>query len=362
MPETKTRRKPPGRDFSFRIARIAGIDLRVHVSFLLIVVVFALGSAGPAGPGVASGLGWLGLIFACVVAHEMAHSLVARRRGATVNAIVLLPIGGVSKLENLPENPRDEFAIAVVGPLTSFAIAGVGAIACLLAGVRLLPVDLARGAIVHRLLWLNLLLGAFNLLPAFPLDGGRVLRALLERRLDLATATRRAAKVGRLLALAMVAAGIAFNVWLVVIGIFVYVGASSEEVATIVHARIKDLRVRDVMVADPATVEALARAGDTAAAIRSTAQRDFPVVSLGRYVGMLSAEAAEEAPRDVLAADLADREAPTLAPDDPLEGGAMQALGESRRAALAVLREDAVVGLLRQEDVARTLRRATRAR
>src|SRR5712691_8398989 len=116
------------RSASFSIGHVAGIDIRVHFTFLLLVALFALGSSGPGGPGVVGGLIWLVIIFGCVVAHELAHSLVARRRGATVREILLLPIGGVSKLENLPESPSDEFAIAIAGPAASLALAGVAAL------------------------------------------------------------------------------------------------------------------------------------------------------------------------------------------------------------------------------------------
>lgn len=242
------------RRWSIPIGRIFGIQIRVHVTFALIVLLFWWASTAPDGLGLASGMVWLGLIFASVTVHELSHSVVARRRGVGVRAIVLLPIGGVSEMETMPEEPADEFAIAIVGPLTSLAIgiAAFGAAAAL--ELELWPPDLAGGALVSRLAWLNIILAGFNLLPAFPLDGGRVFRSLLERTSDLEGATRRAARTGRFFAFLMMAVGVLFNPWLLVIGVFVYLGASAEEAATIVHHRLEDLRVRDVMRPLPANV------------------------------------------------------------------------------------------------------------
>ncbi|MGZ4536093.1 MAG: site-2 protease family protein, partial [Nocardioidaceae bacterium] len=148
-PPTSLRHAP--RQYSLLVARVSGIEIRVHVTFFLLVALFALGSTGPGGPGPVGGLLWLALIFSCVVVHELAHSLVARRRGAEVREIVLLPIGGVSKLEHLPETPSDEFAIAAVGPAASVALAlGAGGLAALLRQ-PLLPVDLYGGPLLARL-------------------------------------------------------------------------------------------------------------------------------------------------------------------------------------------------------------------
>ncbi|MEX2556135.1 MAG: site-2 protease family protein [Actinomycetota bacterium] len=349
--------KGPGgaaRDLSFPIGRVAGIEIRVHVTFLVLIVLFAAGSAGPNGPGALSGLAWLVIIFSCVLAHELAHSIVARQRGALVRAIVLLPIGGVSKLENLPEAPRDELAIAIVGPLTSYAIAVIAALGAAAAGIAFLPIDLYDGPFVHRLVWFNLLVGTFNLLPAFPLDGGRVLRSLLERRMDLEAATKRAASIGRLLAGVMVMAGLFVNFWLVVIGAFVYFGASTEEVATVIHARARGLRARDVMLHQPLTVDARMPIANVVDEMRYSAQRDFPVLSQGVYFGMLYAEAIAESSAASRTLEATDRSAPTLGPADPIEGEVMSSLLSGRQAA-AVVEDGRVVGLLRRDDLMRVL-------
>ncbi len=346
------------RDLSFPIGRVCGIQLRVHVTFFLIVLLFALGSTAPGGPGLLGGMVWLVIIFTCVLIHELSHSLVARRRGATVKGIVLLPIGGVSQLENLPESPSDEFAIAVVGPLASFAVGAVAAVAAAALKVPLWPIDLYNGPLLPRTAWFNVIIGAFNLLPAFPMDGGRVLRSLLERRMSLEAATRLAARIGRVFAGLMVVGGVFFNIWFVLIGLFVFFGASSEEAATIIHARIKDLLVRDVMVTDPATVDASTPVGYILDMTRHTSQREFPVIEAGRYVGMAVADALIAVPPQAPVGHVTDRACPAVSPMDPLEKVEVEVLGPSGRPAAAVVAEGRVVGLLTQADIGRLVRRA----
>jgi Zn-dependent protease len=254
----------PRRRQAWRIGRVAGIDLRIHPTFLIHVAHAVLRAFGPP----VSGLAWLTAVFGSVVVHELAHSLVAKRRHIPVHDIVLLPIGGVSEVERLPDHPGDELAVAIVGPLTSFAVAGISAATLLVSGGRLFPIDLTNGAFVHRLTWVNVMLGAFNLLPAFPLDGGRVLRALLAARHGLERATRSAASLGRALAVVIGVIGIFADAWLLLIAAFVYFGSRAEEAATIMHVRLAGRRVRDVMIAAteaevlPALAPAHVRADD----------------------------------------------------------------------------------------------------
>jgi Zn-dependent protease len=248
--ETRSADRPQGHRTSFPVARVSGIEVRVHWTFLLLLALFAW--AGPqSGFGSSeAAVAWVVLLFACVVAHEFAHSIVARRRGGDVHEILLFPLGGVSKLEHLPEAPADEFAIAIAGPLCSLGLAVGAALLALALGRPLLPPDLVHGPWLARMAWANALLAAFNLIPAFPLDGGRVFRALLERRLDLLRATRVATRVGHALAVAFVVVGLFADLWLVFIGVFVFFGASAEERATIVHTRLKGHQVFEVMRVD----------------------------------------------------------------------------------------------------------------
>lgn len=354
---------PRGRErprWSARVARVAGIDVRVHVTFLLLVVLIAVASQSPGGPGAIAGVAWLVVVFTCVVVHEFAHSIVARARGAGVREILLLPIGGVSRLENLPERPVDELAIAVAGPAASVGLAAVAALVAYAARVPLWPITLWSGPWVARIAWLNAILAAFNLLPAFPLDGGRVLRSLLERRMDLETATHRAATVGRALAVALVVAGFLVDVWLVFIGMFVFFGASAEEAATIVHARIGRMRVRDVMLRAPLALDGRETVAAVEAVIEPSAQRAFPVLVDGEYVGMATAEVLR-GPATTRVGDRADRNAPGVGPGAALESEGLPALRASVTRAVPVLEEGRIVGLLREEDVIDAMRRGAAA-
>jgi len=332
------------------IGHVADIDIRVHVSFLLLVALFAFAGAAPGGPGVPSSLAWLVALFACVLLHELAHCFVGRRHGLVVHEIDLLPIGGISRLESFPEDPADEFAVAIAGPIASLLLGVLAALLALATSERLYPVDLVAGPFLVRLAWVNVLLALFNLLPAFPLDGGRVFRALLERRHDLADATRIAGRTGRWFAAALMAVGLVVNVWLTVIGLFVWFGANAEERATLVHLRLAHRRVRDVMLAHPTTLDARVPVRDVRLLARRNPQRVYPVLRDGSYAGTVDITAVDRAPFDSHVGDLVDLRAATVAPDDDLETRLEVLLG-APGGAVPVVEGGRVVGLLRVDEV-----------
>ena len=291
--------------WSLPLGRIGGIEVRVHASFSVLVALVLL-TSGQVEGGAPAALLWLALIFACVLVHELAHCAVARRRGVAVSEILLLPIGGLSRMERLPEVARDEFAIAVVGPLSSFGLALLAGLAAVSRGDELLPPTLVVGAMPTRLFWFNLLLGAFNLLPAFPLDGGRVLRALLETRLDLEQATHQAARLGRLVAVLLVVVGVLVNLWLILIGVFVYLGAAAEEAATVLHVRLAGRRVADLM---------------------------------------------HPAPPQLAGTALDPREEWWIEADDPVNEEVLERLGHAPRHAMLAVREGRVIGVVSRGDL-----------
>ena len=218
---------------SVRVGSLLGVEVRLHWTFVGLVALVAWLDAGAGTGAVIGGLSWLGAVFGSVLVHEASHCVVARRRGAIVDDILLTPLGGMSQLHEMPERPDDELAIALVGPLTSLALALASAGACVLLGGRLWPPALFVGSWFARLAWLNVLLGAFNLLPALPMDGGRVLRALLARTRTRRAATVQAARIARALALGMIVIGFGYDVWLVLIGLFVLLGANAEQQAAL---------------------------------------------------------------------------------------------------------------------------------
>ena len=239
---------------SFKIGSAWGIPIELHLTFiLLIVAVFILFY-----PQIYSFVLIL-FLFVFVVFHELAHSVVARRYGIKVRKIILYPIGGVSEIEEIPENPSIEWRMAIAGPLTSLilggAFLGINQFISIQIPLSTVPSSiLSSGNLLLDLGFINLLLGAFNLIPAFPMDGGRVFRALLAERMKFSDATKYAAYIGRIFGILMVVVGVFSNFWLIVIGVFVYIGASEEAEQTIVSTTLASVRVKDVMQSEVGAV------------------------------------------------------------------------------------------------------------
>ncbi len=242
--------------FSFKIGSIWGIPIELHLTFLLLMVaVFAIFY-----PQIYFFILIL-FLFVFVVFHELAHSIVARHYGIKVRKIILYPIGGVSEIEEIPENPSIEWRMAFSGPVTSMVLGGILLLVNQFVTIQI-PLSVVPSTIpsVGNLLldlgFLNLSLGAFNLIPAFPMDGGRVFRALLAERLKYSDATKYAVYLGRIFGIGMVIAGIFLPGYflLIIVGIFVYIGASEEAEQTILTTTLANVRVRDVMIAYVAAV------------------------------------------------------------------------------------------------------------
>jgi Zn-dependent protease len=232
------RRRPRG----WVVARVAGIDLRLHPSLLVLLIAAGSGLFGSRPEALA----WLLVVFGSVVIHELAHSLVARRRGVVVRDIVLLPIGGMSEFEHLPSSPGAQTAVAAAGPLASFGVGTVAAIFGFAFGDPVWRADVLEGGVLHDIAWLNLALGAFNLLPALPLDGGRLLRARFATRMDADEATVRAGRIGGHLAWALIVLGALVDFWLLLIGAFVLVVGRAESKVAAVRLELGDLRVAEL--------------------------------------------------------------------------------------------------------------------
>ena len=222
--------------WSWRIGRIAGIDVRMHVTFLLLVA-WVAAQDYLVHRDLAEALG--GVIFVCllfgiVVLHELGHAATARRFGVRTREIMLLPIGGVARLERMPTEPSQELLVALAGPAVNVVLAAAIYL-CLAVRQGLAPIgDAVRvgGGLLDQLFWVNVSLAAFNLIPAFPMDGGRVLRALLAMRLGYVRATQVAASIGQAMAMLFVVLGFVFNPFLVFIGLFVWLGAAQEAANT----------------------------------------------------------------------------------------------------------------------------------
>ena len=243
--------------WSLNIGTIAGTAVRVHVTFLLFLGWIFGASWVAGGPEAAwQALAFLVLLFACVVAHEFGHIFTARAFGVSTPDVTLLPIGGVARLERIPEAPYQEFLVAIAGPLVNVAIT-IALIVVAGAQVNigdLYAVESPDASMIDRLAAVNLFLAVFNMIPAFPMDGGRVLRALLAARLGYVRATKVAAFIGQGVAFALGVIGVFSNPMLIFIAIFVYLAASSEAHAVALRAMSRGLPVSAAMTTHFATL------------------------------------------------------------------------------------------------------------
>lgn len=276
---------------SFRIATIAGIQLRVHWTFLLLLAWLLLapllrGDEQALGAGLRSA-GFILSIFACVVLHEFGHALAARAFGIGTRDVTLLPIGGVARLERMPEKPGQELIVALAGPAVNVVIVLLlTPILLLIEGPKALTppedMDLQKAHFLAALAAVNIMLVVFNMLPAFPMDGGRVLRALLAMAMSRPAATRIAAAVGQVASIGLALLGLlGGNIFLMLIALFVFLGAAAEAQATAADEALRGMRVSDAMVRRFRVLfdsDTLQSATDE---LLAGSQQDFPVLRSG---------------------------------------------------------------------------------
>lgn len=288
--------------WSLRIGRVAGISIFVHITFLLLPLWIGFSGYAVRKNWADAGLGVLFILvlFGIVVLHELSHALTARRFGIGTRDITLLPIGGVARLERLPEQPKQELLVALAGPAVNvclavllFAIVGAGSEL-----EQVAQVGVPGNEFLVSLMWVNVALAVFNLIPAFPMDGGRVLRALLALRMSYARATNLAAGVGQTLALVFAFAGLASilfghfgpisNPFLLLIGLFVWVGASQEAGLVQMRSALQSVPVTQFMITDFHTLSPGDSLAQAAEYLLGGWQRDFPVLENGKAVGLLT--------------------------------------------------------------------------
>ncbi len=290
--------------WSFPAGRLFGVDIRIHLTFVfLLVFVWFTQSVSMGAGGAMRGLALIAIVFGSVVLHELGHAVVARRNGLAVQAIILLPIGGVTLMEETSQQRPDlarDVRIAIAGPVVNLLIAAVAAVIIL----TLFPQAklwghpfFHPGNLPRSLFWGNVFLGLFNLLPAYPMDGGRVLRAMLAERMDYVAATRRAVSVGQGLAMMMMLIGLVWNVWLVLIGFFVFLGAQMEDRSVLFHSVLDSVRMEDVMLTGFSILSPADTLEDALSKAVHTLQDDFPVVRGSDMVGVINKQSIVEALR-----------------------------------------------------------------
>jgi Zn-dependent protease/predicted transcriptional regulator len=344
--------------WSWKIGQLAGIDLRIHATFVLVLgwVLVSYWMAGKSMDAMLAGMAFILALFACVVFHEMGHAIAARKFGIQTRDITLLPIGGLARLERLPEEPRQELWVALAGPAVNLAIA------TLLFGWLTLThqwepfsrLGIAAGPFVERLLMANVWLMLFNLIPAFPMDGGRVLRALLASRMTYPKATQVAASVGQALAFTFGFVGLFTTPMLLFIGLFVWIGASQEACAAQIRSALSGTPARAAMLTD---FETLWCSDTLADAVRTTlrgSQHDFPVLDRERVVGVLTRTdllvALTEFGQDHPVKSVMHREFLIAEPAEMLEM-AFQRLQECDCHTMPVIHDGRMVGLITMDNL-----------
>lgn len=343
--------------WSWKIGKLAGIDLYVHATFFLLIVwiVVLHWIEGRSLHAVASGIAFILALFACVVLHEFGHALTARHYGIPTKDITLLPIGGVSRFERMPEEPWQEFWVAVAGPLVNVAIAAIlYGVLFFTSGFKPVALSLTSGPWLTRILMANIALAVFNLIPAFPMDGGRVLRALLGTRMDHVRATQVAAAVGQALALVFGLIGLFRDPFLVFIALFVWIGAAHEAHSVQIKEAFFGIPIRTAMQTHFSTLTTNNTLGDAVKAVLDGSQHDFPVMWGDRVMGILTRanllSGLSQYGPDQLVTSVMQREFDTAEPNEMLEA-VLNRLSTSPIRIMPVLQDGTLVGLVTVENL-----------
>lgn len=344
--------------WSLRVGRFFGIDVYLHFTFVLLLGFLGFVTWQTTGSidATLNGVAFIATLFGCVLLHEFGHALMARRYGIKTSDITLLPIGGVARLERMPENPRQELLVALAGPAVNVVIAVVLFLWLALTGglTSASELTLAHGPVLQRLMLINLLIVGFNLLPAFPMDGGRVLRALLAVRWGRRRATAIAANVGQGMAILFGIVGFFYNPFLVFIAIFVFLGAQAEAGLVEMQAALKGLRVRDAMMTRFRTLSTQDTLTKAMEELLAGAQQDFPVMANDQTIGILRrndlVKGLTEHGGDTAVSEVMCRECASVEPAASLRR-TMETMQAQKCSSVPVVQDDRIVGLLTIENI-----------
>jgi len=336
---------------SIKLFRVFGISVEMHISFLILPVLFWL-TLGIKGVALILG------VFVCVTLHELCHALQAKKFGVKADRIILLPIGGVASMGSIPDKPYQEFRIAIAGPLFNIILAAI----LYYPAYRFLGPDIFFSMnlatwphVIAYLYWLNILLAVFNLLPAFPMDGGRILRALLARVMTLQKATRIAVGFGYLFIFLFVAWGIMVgNIWLLIIAFFVYISATQEASHVEITETLKRLKVRDILPDGYLSVEPDTKLSKVLEMVFHSHQEDFPVMESGLLAGIVTRadiiSAIHQFGVDKTVGDIMTRNFPAAGPSDSLTK-IHKLMEESGLRAIPIMEAGKLLGLITMEDL-----------
>jgi Zn-dependent protease/predicted transcriptional regulator len=284
------------KNWSIPAGRLFGVELRLHVTFALLLAFVMVTESYAGGPrGAIRGFLLVVIIFGSVIAHELGHAVTAMGYGIGVRSIVLLPIGGITLMEDQSRtspNPRRDMRVSLAGPMVNLVLAvffGTG-ILIFFPQINLFAKPwVASSNLLRSLVWTNIFLGAFNILPFYPMDGGRVLRAFLSTRMNYLVATRRAVLVGQAFAITLLVIGVKINdSWLIMIAVFLFFGAQVEDRSAVFQSVLESVRMEDVMLTDFKTLSPADTLEDALQKVVHSLQDDYPVVRGGDMVGTIS--------------------------------------------------------------------------
>ncbi|TQD28417.1 M50 family metallopeptidase [Methanolobus vulcani] len=355
---------------SYKIGSIMGIPIKVHITFLFILPIFALvfatnpqpyGFADIGSPAITYGLSLLTtiLLFVCVLLHELGHSYIAKSYGVEIKDITLMLLGGVSSMEEIPREPSQEFKMAFAGPLVSLII-----------GFGLLGLNIATSSLIssYSTTWLylmvnilatiNIILALFNLIPAFPMDGGRILRSMFAKRMSYIKATHYAASVGKMFAFMMALIGVVSNLWLLLIAFFVYIGASEEDKSTTVTVSLERYKVGDIMSKDVISVEPEMTVEELSHFMFENKHLGYPVIKSNSLKGIVTfTDIRNVMPHEryaVLVSDVMTKDVVTL-PSSASAAEAFKVMTINNIGRVLVMDDDIVKGILSRTDLMRSL-------
>ncbi len=357
---------------SIQIGKIMGIPIKLHITFLLILPIFAwffaisgpvvffnflmLGGFSdikPAIPRYVLSLSATILLFTSVLLHELGHSYVAKKHGTNIQSITLFLFGGVSSMEEIPRNPKVEFKMALAGPGVSL----------LIGSILIIIYELLRaGDPFLRLVWsigsINILLSFFNLLPAFPMDGGRVLRAWLAGRMSYIKATRTAAGIGKMFAIFMGIFGLFAGLWFILIAFFIYIGASEEEKATEVSVVLEGVKIKDIMSKDVTTVTSGMSVEELVDTMFRFKHMGYPVVDDAEVKGIVTFTDVQKVPREerknVRISQVMTKGIISL-PEDDDAVSALKLMTLNNIGRLIITKEKKMVGIVSRTDLLRSV-------
>lgn len=280
---------------SLSLGKVAGIGVFIHWTFLILVgfIIFWQLQAGGTMQDVLYALLFLMVLFLCVILHEFGHALMARKFGIPTKDITILPIGGLARLEKMPEDPKEELAVAFAGPAVNVVIAAVLFLILIPSGGLNMEVEnleeFSRSStgFLFNLFWVNVMLVLFNLIPAFPMDGGRVLRAILAMNMNRSKATKIAARVGQVFSVVFVIAGFFLTPVLILIGVFVFIGAQAESNFVQSQTLLRGYKVKDVLILNYFKLSTESKVKDAVDILLETQAKDFVVMEGEKVVGLL---------------------------------------------------------------------------